>query len=309
MAIHRLRWDEDFPACCRAGAVAVGNFDGVHRGHGALLAELRKQSREIRGPAVAVTFDPHPLELLRPELFMPVLTTIADRAELLQACGADQVVILKTNAALLQLGAREFFARVLNERLVARVIVEGPNFGFGRNREGDLALLETLCRHADIRLIVLPALADGGLPISSSRVRQALVRGAVHEAALLLGRPFRLRGAVVEGKKRGQRLGFPTANLAQVPTIVPGDGVYAAFVHHAGRTWPGAVHIGRNATFGEQERTVEVHVIGFQGDLYGQDLAVDFLERLRDTRSFRDADELIEQLQQDVARAREIAGP
>jgi riboflavin kinase / FMN adenylyltransferase len=303
-----LTWEETPPAPLRGGAVAIGNFDGVHRGHQALLAELRARAHAAGGPAVAVTFDPHPLRLLRPEQFMPVLTTVPDRAALLQDCGADHVLILQTTPELLRLSAADFFREVVQTRLAARALVEGPNFAFGRNREGDVDTLAELCSRAGLTLeVVTPYLLDG-VPVSSSRVRAALVRGDVGGAAVLLGRPYRLRGTVGTGQRRGQTLGFPTANLEQVETVIPGDGVYAVRAEHQGRTWPGAANVGPNPTFGEQARKVEVHLIGFQGDLYGRGLAVDFLERLRETRPFRGVNELVEQLRRDVDQARRLAG-
>jgi riboflavin kinase/FMN adenylyltransferase len=288
--------------------VTVGNFDGVHRGHAALLSELRRQARALAGPAVVLTFDPHPLQILRPEQFQPVLTTAADRAELLQACGADHVLLLRTTPSLLHLSAVEFFHHVLRERLAAQGLVEGVNFGFGRNREGTIETLDTLCRAAKIGLTIVPPMLADGKPVSSSRVRKSLERGAVREAAELLNRLYTLRGIVGKGRQRGRTIGFPTANLEQIETLLPGDGVYAVRVHWGRETWPGAANIGPNPTFGEQTRKVEVHLIDFQGDLLGQTLRVDFLERLRDTLPFSGLDELIEQLRRDVHEARRFAG-
>jgi riboflavin kinase/FMN adenylyltransferase len=308
MACYPFDWRKTPPEECRQGAVSVGNFDGVHRGHAALVAELRRRARAIHGPAVAVTFDPHPLQLLQPERFQPVLTTPADRAELLQACGADHVLILRTTPDFLQLSAAEFFQVVLRERLAARAVVEGPNFGFGRNREGDLNSLRELCRETGLLLTVVPPLMTAeGQPVSSSRVRRALVAGDVRAAAELLGRPYRLRGQVAVGHRRGQTLGFPTANLERVPTLIPGDGVYAVRVFASATAWPAAANVGPSPTFGEQARRVEVHLIGFQGDLYGQELAVEFLDRLRDTRPFAGPAELVEQLRRDVEQARRVS--
>jgi len=310
MAIHTLAWNEVPPGSCRDGAVAVGNFDGVHRGHLALLAELRRQARAVGGPAVALTFDPHPLQLLRPEQFQPVLTTVRDRAALLAANGADQVVILRTTPDLLQLSAQEFFNQVVRAQLAARAMVEGINFGFGRNREGNMDTLRSLCAEAGVQLAVVPPFkTEDGVTVSSSRVRTALVRGDVRGAAALLSRPYRLRGTVALGQRRGQQLGFPTANLEPVETLVPGDGVYAVRVHHQAKHWPGAANLGPNPTFGEQARKVEVHLIGFQGDLYGQVLAMDFIDRLRDTRPFSGVAALVQQLRLDVERARQILAP
>jgi riboflavin kinase/FMN adenylyltransferase len=239
---------------------------------------------------------------------MPVLTAVPDRAALLQEYGADHVLILRTTAALLHLGAAEFFREVVRERLAARAVVEGANFAFGRDREGNVDTLAQLCREASLTLEVVPPYLLDGVPVSSSRVRAALLRGDVRGAAVLLGRLYRLRGTVGSGQRRGQTLGFPTANLEGVETVIPGDGVYAVRAEHQGRTWPGAANIGPNPTFGEQARKLELHLIGFQGDLYGQGLAVDFVERLRDTRPFRSVEDLVEQLRRDVEQARRLAG-
>jgi riboflavin kinase/FMN adenylyltransferase len=307
VTIDTFNWNEEPAAFYRGGAVTIGNFDGVHRGHAALLAELRRVAEAVEGPAIAVTFDPHPLQLLRPEQFLPLLTTPADRAELLTTYGADHVLLLRTTPELLRLTAEEFFTEVLVGRLAARAVVEGPNFGFGRNRQGNIDTLGDLCQQHGLTLTVATPLLLNDVPVSSSRVRTALVQGDVRKAAELLSRPYLLRGVVGTGQRRGGTLGFPTANLEQVPTVIPGDGVYAVRALHDGRVWPAAANIGPNPTFGESARKVEVHLIGFKGDLYGRPLAVDFVERLRDTRPFRDVSELVEQLRRDVEQARQLA--
>jgi riboflavin kinase/FMN adenylyltransferase len=237
-----------------------------------------------------------------------VLTTPAERAKLLHACGADHVLYLKTTPQLLQLRATEFFHQVLRQRLAARALVEGVNFGFGRNRDGTVDTLAALCQEANLGLSIVPPVLIDGQPVSSSRVRKALEHGAVHEAIPLLNRPYALRGTVVRGRQRGKTIGFPTANLEALETLVPGDGVYAALVHRGSETWPGAANVGPNPTFGEQSRKVEVHLIGFQGDLLGERLVLEFLERLRDTRPFASVAELVEQLHRDVETARRLVG-
>lgn len=304
MAVYTIDWDATPPDDCRRGAVSIGNFDGVHRGHAALLAELRRQANALGGPAVALTFDPHPIELLRPDQAPPRLTTMEDRSQLLLNLGADCVLVLRATEKLLALRAAEFFAEVIQKRLQAQALVEGSNFGFGRGREGDVAMLARLGEPAGIGLTIVPPLVLDGIEVSSSRVRSALMAGNVREAAELLGHPYRLYGLVIAGQRRGQKLGFPTANLEQVHVLIPGDGVYAVRVPHEGTTWPAAANIGPNPTFGEDARKVEIHLIGFQGDLYGRPLAVDFIERLRDTRPFPSMAELIEQLRRDIEQAR-----
>ena len=307
MASHTLDWEASPPAECRGGAVTIGNFDGVHRGHAALLDETRRQAQQVGGPTVVLTFDPHPLQLLRPERFLPVLTTPGEKARLLQALGADHVVILRTTFDLLRLPPAEFFRQVVRQRLAARAVVEGEDFCFGRDRAGNIQTLAELCHAEGIHLEVVSPLRLDGVVVSSSRVRAALDTGAVGEAARLLGRPYRLQGRVTVGQKRGRTLGFPTANLDPLETLAPGNGVYAVRVPHGGTVWPGAANIGPNPTFGENARKVEIHLIGFGGDLYGEDLAVDFVERLRDTRPFSGAADLREQLQRDVDQARRLA--
>jgi riboflavin kinase/FMN adenylyltransferase len=307
MPILTLGFCDSVPEACRRGALTIGNFDGVHKGHQELLAQLQARARSLSGPAIVLTFDPHPLQLLRPEQFQPVLTTTADRASLLQAAGADWVLILRTTAELLQLSARGFFDQVIRGQVGAQAVVEGFNFGFGRGREGTVETLAAFCAEAGLAFAVVPPLEMAGRPVSSSRVRDELVRGDVRQAAVLLGRPYRLRGTVGTGQRRGQTLGFPTANLQQPQTLVPGNGVYAVRVLAGNTPWPGAANIGPNPTFDEQARKVEVHLIGFQGDLYGQELALDFLDRLREVRAFAGVAELKQQLQKDVAQARQVA--
>ena len=307
MAHHVIGWQDEAPAPCRGAALAIGNFDGAHRGHAVLVSALAAAARARGVPAVVLTFDPHPLAILRPQAAPVLLTAPDDRASALHALGADEVLALRTDAALLDLPAAAFFDRIVRRMLAASALCEGPNFGFGRGREGDVALLGRLCAEAGMSLAVVPRLAQDGQTVSSSRIRQSLLAGDAAEAARLLGRPYRLRGIVGQGQRRGRTLGFPTANLEQTRTVLPGEGVYAALATAQGRAWPAAVNIGPNPTFGEAARKIEAHLIGFAGDLYGQPLALDFQERLRGTRSFAGADELSEQLRQDVAQARRIA--
>jgi riboflavin kinase/FMN adenylyltransferase len=303
MAHHTIDWQDTPPEACRHGAVTVGNFDGVHRGHAALIAKLREQAHSLGGPAVVLTFHPHPVELLRPGQSPPPLTSPEDRAEWIQVLGADHVLTLRITLPFLALSAEQFFTDVLRERLAVQALVEGENFGFGHNREGNVATLAVLCQRAGIPLTVVPPVEVAGQTVSSSRIRSLLQAGAVGEVTSLLGRPYLLRGTVVAGQRRGKALGFPTANLEQIPTLIPGSGVYAVRVRLDGSSWPGAANLGPNPTFAEQQGKVEVHLIGYQGDLYGRSLALELLHRLRDTRKFSGVSELKEQLKHDIAQA------
>ncbi len=297
------RWTPESPAC----AVTVGNFDGVHLGHAAIVRQVCAAARRLDVPAVAFTFDPHPAVLVRPDAAPAPLTTPGRRASLLRSLGVDAVVVQPTDRPLVSLPAERFYADILRGRLRARAIVEGADFRFGANRSGDIHLLETLCSRDGVTLETVPAVMADGLPVSSSRLRGLISTGAIREAALLMTAAYRLTGTVVEGARRGRTIGFPTANLSGIATLLPAAGVYAARVTlPAGSTYPAAVHIGPNVSFGETRTSVEAHLIGFSGSLYGSTLDVDFLDRLRDTQRFESIDALKAQLTADVAKALEV---
>jgi riboflavin kinase/FMN adenylyltransferase len=259
-------------------------------------------------PALAVTFDPHPVALLRPEQAPVPLVWPEREIALLRESGATEVGVFQTGPWLLGLSAREFFDRVVRGQFAARGMVEGPNFAFGRDREGNVAVLADWCAAAGIDFEVVEGARIEGELISSSLIRRCLNEGRVEDAARYLGRPHRLRGVVAHGAGRGAGLGFPTVNLAQIDCLVPADGVYAAHAWIDGRepAWPAACHIGPNATFGEHARQVEAHLIGFAGDLYGRSVELDVLQRLRATRRFDGLKELLEQLRRDIDAARQV---
>jgi riboflavin kinase/FMN adenylyltransferase len=308
MATATLSWTDQPPPGFTGGAVTVGNFDGVHRGHQALVGAAKAWATRLDGPAVVVTFDPPPHEVLFPGSAREPLTTLDDRADLLQSAGADHVVVLRATPALLALSPEAFFEDVLLRQLGGRAVVEGYNFRFGRGRSGDTNTLRELSAAAGVGFEEVPPLVVGGEPVSSSRVRSALLAGSLSLAAELLGRPYRVAGTVVTGAKRGRTIGFPTANLDGVPTVLPGNGVYAVRAAVDDRTYPAAANVGPNPTFGEDARKVEVHLLGFSGDVYGKPMAVEFVAKLRETRPFAGPAELVEQLRRDVEAARAALG-
>ncbi|MGI9458352.1 MAG: riboflavin biosynthesis protein RibF [Aeoliella sp.] len=304
--MHVIRHVHDLPPVARGGAVAIGNFDGVHLGHARIVSRLLERAKEVGGPAVVFTFDPHPARLLRPKTCPPPLTWTERKAELLADLGIDWVVAYPTDHALLSLSPREFFDRVIREVLAARAIVEGPNFYFGKDRGGNVEKLGELAAESRLTLdVVTPLEVDGEL-ISSSRVREAVRLGQVGNARRWLTAPYRIRGLVTHGAGRGTKLGFPTANLDGVDTLLPALGVYAGVASIGNRRWPAAIHLGPNPTFGERATKVEVHLISAEETIYGQILEVEFLERLRDVQSFDEADKLTTQLREDVNSAERI---
>jgi riboflavin kinase / FMN adenylyltransferase len=302
-----IRHLEQLPESARGGAVAIGNFDGVHRGHRRIVERLLERARELGRAAVVFTFDPHPVRLLRPEECPPPLTWTERKAELLAALGVDRVVAYPTDEALLALSPQEFFERIIVGALSAKAVVEGPNFYFGHNREGNVERLRELTATAEMTLdVVEPVVAEGEV-VSSSRIRRLVAAGDVAAAARLLTAPYRIRGMVTHGAGRGAHLGFPTANLEAVDTLLPVAGVYAGRAWIDGRGWAAAINLGPNPTFGEHALKVEVHLLDFDEALYGQPLEVEFLERMRDIQSFASTEELVRQLRVDVVAARRVA--
>ena len=295
----------------RGGVVAIGNFDGVHRGHQQIFQELVRQARAAQVPAVALTFDPPPVAILAPDKAPPLLTTSDDKVRLIRACGVDAVIVYPTDRALLELGPAEFFQTIILGRLHAYGLVEGANFCFGRGRSGTVETLKELCRAADRTMTVVDYVTrsdTAGQTISSSAIRDAIRRGDLVTATAMLGRPYHLTGTVVPGASRGRTLGFPTANLDEIRTMLPPEGVYGGRCEVDGRKYAAAVNLGPNPTFGELARKVEVHLLDFTGDLYGQTLSLDWLTRVRATQKFHSVTELREQLARDIAAVRKFVG-
>ena len=294
--------------------VTVGNFDGVHLGHAAIIERLRQMASCLAAESAVLTFDPHPATLVRPGTAPAPLSTAARRAELLLNLGIDRVCVQPMVPAVINLSATTFFDHVLRQRLGAVGLVEGTDFRFGRGREGDVRVLASLCDSRGLAFEVVAPLLTRDAVVSSSRVRSLISVGDVAGAMAMLTAPYRLTGVVVEGAKRGRTLGFPTANLAEISTLLPAPGVYAAVATLSdmdqatgtATSHPAAVHIGANVSFGEAALSVEAHLIGFTGDLYGQSLHVDFLQRLRETHRFESREVLVSQLEADVHRASDV---
>jgi riboflavin kinase/FMN adenylyltransferase len=304
--VIELRSIDDFPAVLHGGAVAIGNFDGVHLGHAQLVERLRTMAAALDGPAVAFTFDPPPARVLNPQLAPEPLVWPERKCELLAELGVDAAVVCPTDRTLLQLDAREFFERVIRGRLAAKGMVEGPNFFFGRGRSGNVEILRQFCAQAAMAFEVVEAVEVDGLAVSSSRVRSLVLEGQMYQVRAMLGRPHRIRGLVVHGAGRGAKIGFPTANLESIDVLLPGQGIYAARAKSPDTWHPAAVSIGPNPTFDEGGLKVEVHLLDFDGDLYDQTLEVDFLAKLRDIKRFASVEELLAQMRHDIQRTREI---
>jgi riboflavin kinase / FMN adenylyltransferase len=287
--------------------VAVGNFDGVHRGHQSLVAATLAEARRRGRAAVVLTLDPHPARLLTPERAPAALLTLPQKAEILESLGADALAVLPFTHAVAAQAPGAFAAEVLLRGLAASVVVVGENFRFGHDRVGTLDTLEGLGRELGFEVSGVPAVLHDGAPISSSRVRTAITLGEVEEAALMLGRSPLLDGQVVAGEGRGRTIGIPTANVLSYNEIKPAKGVYACRARLASGAWHLAVvNVGERPTFGGVGVTIEAHLLDFQGDLYGETLRLLFDGRIRREQRFSSADELVAQIQHDIATARRL---
>jgi riboflavin kinase / FMN adenylyltransferase len=296
----------DLPAAARGASVALGNFDGVHRGHAQVLAAAHAARPDA--PRAVLTFEPHPRELFRPDDPPFRLTLSAERAAALATLGAALLFELPFDRAFSAMTAEEFVVEVLHRGLGARHLACGADFAFGHRRGGSAAFLSDRSETLGIGLTLVPALADAEGPISSTRIRRLLQDGYPERAAALLGRAWTIRGMVEHGDARGRTIGFPTANVALGRHLEPARGVYAVRVQLAdGRTMPGVANIGRRPTLGEAPKSrVEAHLFDFGGDLYGQEVGVSLLAFLREERKFPSFGALREQIAEDAKRAREI---
>ena len=291
----------------RGTAVTIGVFDGVHRGHQHVLGRLGEVARQAGRTSVVLTFRNHPASVLRPDFDARYLTALDDRLRLIREVGVDLLLPITFDVELSRLTAREF-AVLLRSRLLMKDLVVGPDFAMGRNRAGDVETLNALGSELGFSLhVVEPLQDDAGRPIRSTHVRDALSSGDVAAASKLLGRNYALSGTVVSGHGRGGPLGFPTANL-EVPAgmAVPADGIYATWAHVAGERRMAAASIGVRPTFGEGVRTVEAFILDFDGDLYGREVGLEFVDWLRPEERFDTVEALQEQVRKDVADTRAV---
>lgn len=296
-----------YPASEPPLVLGIGNFDGVHRGHRALLDRLEALARTAGFPAALLTFRPHPAQVLRPAEAPPLICDEQDERALLAEAGVETLIEEPFVPELARLTPELFVQRILRQRLRARCAVVGFNFRFGARAAGTASDLQRLGRAEGIAVEIVPPVELGGQPVSSSRIRAAVREGRMEHAAELLGRPFRLSGTVVHGDGRGRTLGFPTVNLAPSTPLLPRAGVYAARASLAdGRQVGAATSLGVRPTFGGETLTIEAYLLDFSGDLYGQRVSLDLLRFLRAEQRFAGRDELVAALRDDVAQTRRV---
>lgn len=288
--------------------ITIGNFDGVHIGHQALFYEVVEKADTIGGTSIVMTFDPHPVRVLKQNGHLPLITLNEQKIELIENSGIDVLICIQFNKAFAAISAKEFVEDLLLKCIGMKAIVVGKDYTFGRNREGNLELLQTYADNLGFEVIVADWVQTSkGLPnrISSTRTRELVMAGEVAEAKKLLGRYYQIRGVVTTGRNRGGRLlGFPTANITLHDELCPKNGVYAVSIDCMEKKYHGVANIGYSPTFDDGVFSVEVHILDFNENIYGQKIRVNFVQRIRDEIKFSDITELSDAIRKDIEKAR-----
>ncbi|MCF8054277.1 MAG: bifunctional riboflavin kinase/FAD synthetase [Deltaproteobacteria bacterium] len=298
------------PAIC-GGVATIGNFDGVHRGHHALLERVRKIATQQNLPALAITFEPHPKSVLNPQRHpFYLLTTLEEKISLLQEAGITALLVIPFDESFAAMTATGFVEEVLVRQLALRHLVIGHDYAFGRNKSGNEELLRRFANQQAFELQVLGAhKIAAGIVVSSSTIRQAVMDGDLPQATTMLGRFYSVSGEVIRGEGRGRQIGFPTANISSNKLLLPPRGVYATFVTVNGARFKGALNIGLNPTFGGTSTSVEVFILDFNDDIYGSKVQVEFIKRIRNEKAFSSVADLVKQIALDVSAVKNMVMP
>jgi riboflavin kinase/FMN adenylyltransferase len=287
--------------------LTIGNFDGVHLGHQKIILEVLKRAEEIKGTSMAVTFEPHPMKVLAPEREIRILTTLEEKAKLIEEIGINVLLCINFNKEFANLLPDDFIEDVLVKKINAKEIIVGTNYAFGKNKKGTVELLRKRGKKYGFRVKAVRNVRIDGNIVSSSSIRSLLLKGAVYETSTFLGRAYSIEGSVIKGKGRGKSLlNIPTANITTPLEIAPKEGVYAVRVGFNNCIYEGVANIGKNPTFANTEVSYEVHLFNFSGNLLGQDIRIYFIDRLRGERLFPDFLSLKKHIRNDIERAREI---
>ena len=290
--------------------VTIGNFDGIHLAHQALIRRVIGEARQGQTKSVVITFDPHPQKVLHPErrpFFL--LTTVEEKLSLIASLGVDAVLLIPFTLEFSRTTAESFVREILWDRLRIRKVFIGHDYAFGNRKQGNEDFLRAMGERLGFEVESIDAVRIDGITVSSTNVRMAILEGDVAKAALLLGKPYAMGGTVIRGYQRGRGLGIPTANIEPEKELLPANGVYAVLTEIDGVRHPGVLNIGFNPTFSNEKLSVEVHIMGFAGDLYGKALRVSFVERIRSEMKFESPKRLVEQIMKDKERAEEILRP
>jgi len=305
-----IRGLEDIPQEFRDAYVTIGNFDGVHLGHIPILKKIVDEAHGENRKALVITFDPHPKKVLHPDISpFYLITTLEEKVKLLEDVGIDGVILIPFNLEFSKISAEAFVNQILWYKLHIRKIFVGHDYFFGKNKVGNVTFLANKGKKLGFAVDVFDAVKFGDETISSTRLRYAILNGNVKMAMRLLGRPYNVSGVVIPGKSRGSTLGIPTANIKPDKELIPTEGVYAVIVHLEDDRFRGVLNIGFNPTFSDNERSVEVYILDFSGNIYGKILNVFFIDRIRDEVKFDTPAQLVEQIKKDIEQALAILKP
>jgi riboflavin kinase/FMN adenylyltransferase len=297
---------EEIPDSAQGAVIAIGSFDGMHRGHQVLFEQARQMAAEKGCPLGLVTFDPHPVKILAPKLAPPTLMARDEKLEAVAALGFDFALLQNFTQDFADMAPSNFVEDVLFGTMKVAGVVVGYDFSYGKKAVGSAQSLQEQLRHHGVPVNIVTPQRLEGLVISSTKIRQFVLEGKMMAAATLLGRPFRLSGPVVKGEQRGRQIGTPTANIAKQQEITPALGVYAVWAHLGTETFPCVINVGLRPTFGGDGITVEAHILDFNTEIYGQTLAVDFVQKIRSERKFGSREDLMDQIQKDIQETKKI---
>lgn len=290
----------------KSSIVTIGNFDGVHIGHQKVLNAVRKRAKKLKLPSILYTFEPHPVKVIAPHKSLLLLTTPEEKIELIKAFGMDYLILARFTKEFASQHPKKFVEDVLVRQLKAKEVWVGHDYAFGKGKKGTIKYLKGLGKKYGFKVYIISACKRTGIIVSSSKIREYVKDGRVREAAKFLGRPYSISGKVVKGRNIGRHLGFPTANIEIHNELIPKDGIYAARVLLGNKIYKGAANIGFAPTFHTKKRSVEVHIIGFNGNIYGKKVKMEFIERLRGEKTFKSAKELATQIKKDVEEVKKI---
>lgn len=291
---------ENLKSQLRNPVVTLGNFDGIHIGHQRIFQKVIDNAKKINGESVVITFDPHPLKILSPEQCPPLLTPFRKKMMFMEKTGVEKVLCIRFTKAFSEIAPHDFVKQILMEKIHAKKIIIGYNYRFGKEKMGTADSLKEICSSLGIEVEVVDALVVDNIPVSSSKIRELIREGEVEKASKLLGRAYLVMGRVIHGAQRGHHLGFPTANIEMIEELYPKPGVYAVRVELHHQVLNGLANLGFNPTFEAQKLSLEVHLLNFNQDIYGDELQVSFIRRIRDEMRFSSPKELMDQIQRDI---------
>jgi len=301
-----IRGTKNIPGPGPYPVLTIGNFDGVHLGHQIIFRRVAEIAKEHQGTGIVFTFEPHPLKIIAPEKVPPLLTNFRKKMELIAQCGIDQVICADFNQTFADQHPRDFAENILVGKIGVQEIVVGYDYAFGRGREGTVAYLKKMGEEFGFKVHVIDPVEFNGHRVSSSFVRELIEEGDVTRARDFLGRYYSIQGPVIHGYKTGRGIGFPTANIDTTKVQIPATGVYAVYVLSEGQVYSGVVNIGFNPTFNRDTLSVEVHIFDFGETIYGEEIEITFIERIRGEIQFESAEALVAQIEKDIATAKTI---